>query len=93
MTAVTSYDFDPSCYLTPAQLVERWKDSPFPVSYVTLARWRAAGKNLEFVLAGPNNRVYYHMDAIEAFELSRNPHAPAQCKPVQEQPQGNGEAT
>ncbi len=84
-----SCDFDPSKYLTPAQLVERWKNHPLlSMSYVTLARRRAAGKEPAFVHAGHNDRVYYNLDVIKAYELSRNPHAKPECEPVQEQQEG-----
>ena len=66
--------FDRSQYLTPAELVERWKDHDLlSMSYVTLARRRAAGKEPEFIHAGHNDRVFYHIDVIEAYESSRVP--------------------
>lgn len=86
----TSCDFNPDQYLTPAQLVDRWSEHPLlKMSYVTLARRRAAGKPPEFLHAGHNDRVYYHIDAIEAYELSRNPHAINQRQSLQEHPEGD----
>lgn len=86
---MTSYDgFDRSKFLTPAELVERWQDTPLSISYVTLARRRAAGKEPVFCHAGHNDRVYYPLDAIEAYELARSPHAPNERQPVQEHPEG-----
>ena len=85
----TSYDgFDKTQYLTPAELVGRWADTPLALSYVTLARRRSAGKAPEFCYAGHNDRVYYSLEAIEAYELSRGPHAPDQRQPVQERQEG-----
>jgi hypothetical protein len=66
--------FDRSQYLSPAELVDRWKDHPLlSMSYVTLARRRAAGKEPEFIHAGHNNRVFYKLDVIKAYESSRVP--------------------
>lgn len=73
----TSFDFDPNAHLTPAQLAERWKDSPFPASLVTLARWRRAGRGPEFIRAGHSEaekaptRVFYPIEAVEAYESTR----------------------
>ena len=61
--------FDRSQYLTPAELVERWKDHDLlSMSYVTLARRRAAGKEPAFIHAGHNDRVFYKLDVIKAYE-------------------------
>lgn len=78
--------FDRSQYLTPAELVDRWKDHPLlSMSYVTLARRRAAGKEPAFIHAGHNDRVFYQLDVIKAYELSRLPSdAIHQPEPVQE---------
>jgi hypothetical protein len=67
--------FDRTRYLTPAELVERWKEHPLlSVSYVTLARRRAAGKEPAYIHAGHNDdRIFYHIDVIEAYETSRVP--------------------
>lgn len=66
LSAMTTLsDFDSAAHLTPVQLVERWKDTPFPVSLVTLARWRRAGKGPAFIRAGHSgNRVYYPMTEV-----------------------------
>lgn len=66
----TSFDqFDPGQYLTPAQLVERWKGTAFPVSLVTLARWRRVKRGPEFIKTGHNDqRVYYPLTGIESYE-------------------------
>jgi hypothetical protein len=62
-------DFDPSLYLTPAQLVERWKDSPFPASLVTLARWRRVGRGPRHIRGGHNDiSVFYSLREVEAYE-------------------------
>jgi hypothetical protein len=78
--------FDRSQYLTPAELVERWKDHPLlSMSYVTLARRRAAGKEPAFIHAGHNDRVFYQLDVIETYEHSCLPSdAIHQPEPVQE---------
>lgn len=66
---MTSSDFVLEDYLTPSQLVERWKDTPFPVSLVTLARWRRANTGPAFIKAGHKNaRVYYFIKAVEVYE-------------------------
>lgn len=67
---MTSFsEFDPSQHLTPAQLVERWKDTPFPTTLVTLARWRGAGKGPAFIRAGHNGkRVFYPLSAVASYE-------------------------
>lgn len=68
---MTLSDFDPAGYLTPAQLVERWKDTPFPASLVTLARWRRVGRGPRFVRGGHNdNHVFYPLAEVEAHEQS-----------------------
>jgi hypothetical protein len=66
----TSFDqFDPGQYLTPAQLVERWKGTAFPAALVTLARWRARSRGPEFIKFGHNSRlVYYPLSGIESYE-------------------------
>ena len=56
---MTSFEgFDKTRYLTPAELVSRWADTPLALSYVTLARRRSAGKEPKFCYAGHNDRVY-----------------------------------
>jgi hypothetical protein len=87
----TSFDFDPSKYLTPAQLVERWKNTPLAISYVTLARRRSAGKGPVACYAGHNHRVYYGLETIEAYEKSLEPHAKPQRESVQERSEGEGQ--
>lgn len=65
----TSSDFRPEDHLTPLQLVERWKDTPFPVSLVTLARWRRVERGPRFIKAGHNStRVFYPMTAVQDYE-------------------------
>lgn len=64
-------DFDPAQHLTPAQLVERWKHTPFPRSLGTLARWRRAGREPKFIKAGHSDqRVYYPLTAVESYEAT-----------------------
>ena len=86
----TSSEFNADEYLTPAQLVDRWADTPLAISYVTLARRRAAGKGPQACYAGHNDRVYYHLDAIVAYESATKPHAKPQRLTVQERSEGEG---
>ena len=86
----TSSEFNTAQYLTPAQLVERWAGTPLAISYVTLARRRAAGKGPQACYAGHNDRVYYHLDAIMAYESATKPHAKSQRFTVQERSEGEG---
>ena len=66
--------FDPDQHLSPVQLVERWSNSPFPVSLVTLARWRRSGHGPAFVKAGHrDSRVFYPLSAIEQYESTLTP--------------------
>jgi hypothetical protein len=66
---MTFSDFRPEDHLTPQQLVERWKATPFPVALVTLARWRGDGRGPAFVKAGHNStRIFYPISAVEAYE-------------------------
>lgn len=86
--------FDRSQYLTPAELVSRWSDHPlFSTSYVTLARRRAAGKEPAFIHAGHNNnRVFYKLEVIQAYEQQHLPNdAKPQREPVQEHTEGAGQ--
>jgi hypothetical protein len=91
MSTISS-EFNPAQYLTPAQLVERWADTPLAISYVTLARRRAAGKGPQACYAGHNDRVYYHLDAIVAYESATKPHAKPQRLIIQERQEGEGAA-
>ena len=71
-----SSDFDMSEYLTPAQLVKRWKDAPFPASLVTLARWRRDDCGPAYVKVGhKSNRVLYAIKDVEAYEQTLIPHS------------------
>ena len=55
------------------------------MSYVTLARRRAAGKEPAFIHAGHNDRVFYKLDVIKAYESTILPSdAIHQPEPVQE---------
>jgi hypothetical protein len=64
-----SSEFRPEEHLTPSQLVDRWRDSPFPVSLVTLARWRRVKRGPSFVKAGHNGtRVFYPLTEVQAYE-------------------------
>lgn len=65
---MSSFDFNREDYLSPAELVERWRATPFPVSLVTLARWRRIRRDPQFIKAGHNGRVYYPLEAIRAYE-------------------------
>ncbi len=69
----TSFDFDPEQHLTPAQLVDRWHDTPFPVSLVTLARWRRVDRGPKHIKAGHASRIFYPIAAIEAYETTLSP--------------------
>lgn len=71
---MTSSEFVLEEHLTPSQLVERWRDTPFPVSLVTLARWRRANTGPEFIKAGHRNtRVFYPISKVEAWEQTLVP--------------------
>lgn len=71
---MTSSDFNPAEHLTPLQLVDRWKDTPFPVSLVTLARWRRAKRGPTYIKAGHNGiRVYYPVADVQAYEQTLVP--------------------
>lgn len=66
---MTSSDFNPSDHLTSQQLVDRWRDTPFPVSLITLSRWRTAGKGPYYIRAGHcGARVYYPLHSIVEWE-------------------------
>lgn len=61
-------EFNPDEHLTPAQLVGRWRDTPFPVSLVTLARWRRAKRGPAFIKMGHAARIFYPIHEIESYE-------------------------
>jgi len=86
-----SSEFNPADYLTPAQLVERWAGTPLAISYVTLARRRAAGKGPVACYAGHNDRVFYHLDVIKAYESATKPHDKHQRVTVQERQEEQGQ--
>ena len=71
---MTSSEFEPNKHLTPTQLVERWKGTPFPVSLVTLARWRRVKRGPVFIRAGHSNtRVFYPITDLELYEQPLTP--------------------
>jgi len=70
----TSFEFDPAQHLTPAQLVARWEDTPFPVSLVTLARWRRVARGPKHIKAGHSSRIYYPIAAVMAYESTLSPN-------------------
>lgn len=55
-----------STYLSPGELVQRWRDS---VSTKTLANWRVRGFGPKFLKLG--NRIVYPLDQILAWESVR----------------------
>jgi len=54
-------------YLTPVDLVSRWKNQ---VSVRTLANWRVQGLGPSFVKIG--NRVLYELSRVLAWEQTRH---------------------
>ena len=64
-------DFRREEHLTPQELVKRWADTACPVSLVTLARWRRLKQAPSYAKIGRGpGRVFYSLDAIQAYENS-----------------------
>ena len=56
----------PVKYLTPAELVERYRGS---ITIRTLANWRSTGEGPRYTKIG--GRVLYPLDAVKVWEESR----------------------
>ncbi len=56
----------PTQYLTPAELVERYKQT---ITIRTLANWRSTGEGPRYTKIG--GRVLYPVDAVKTWEESR----------------------
>jgi hypothetical protein len=67
-----SPDLDRSNLLTPSELVKRWEQSLYPVSNVTLSRWRRDEKGPNFIKIGAAGRVFYLLDSVKEFEATHN---------------------
>lgn len=65
-------ELDRSKLLTPSELVKRWELSLYPVSNVTLSRWRRDSKGPKFIKIGAAGRVFYLLDSVQEFELHHN---------------------
>lgn len=58
--------------LSAAELVKRWEKSHYPVSNVTLARWRRDGRGPSFIKVGAAGRIFYSLDSVVQFEQANN---------------------
>ena len=67
-----SPDLERSNLLTPSELVKRWEQSLYPVSNVTLSRWRRDSKGPSFIKIGAAGRVFYLLDSVKDFEIAHN---------------------
>ena len=67
-----SNQLDRSRLLTPGELVERWEQSLYPVSNVTLSRWRRDDKGPKFIKIGAAGRVFYLLESVQEFESTNN---------------------
>jgi hypothetical protein len=56
----------PAQYLTPAELIERYKKT---ITIRTLANWRSIGEGPKYTKIG--GRVLYPMDGVTSWETSR----------------------
>jgi hypothetical protein len=63
---------DRSKLLTPGELVKRWEQSLYPVSNVTLSRWRRDNKGPKFMKIGAAGRVFYLLESVVEFESNNN---------------------
>lgn len=63
---------DRSKLLTPGELVKRWEQSLYPVSNVTLSRWRRDDKGPRFIKIGAAGRVFYLLESVQEFESTNN---------------------
>lgn len=67
-----SNQLDRSRLLTPGELVKRWEQSLYPVSNVTLSRWRRDEKGPKFIKIGAAGRVFYLLESVQEFESTNN---------------------
>jgi len=67
-----SNQLDRSKLLTPGELVKRWEQSLYPVSNVTLSRWRRDNKGPKFMKIGAAGRVFYLLESVVEFESNNN---------------------
>lgn len=58
--------------LTVDELTQRWVNSVYPVSPITLARWRRDNRGPKFLKIGAAGRIYYLLDSILEFERDNN---------------------
>lgn len=58
--------------LTVDELTQRWLNSIYPVSPITLARWRRDKRGPDFIKIGAAGRIYYLLDSIQEFEQNNN---------------------
>lgn len=58
--------------LTVDELTQRWVNSVYPVSPITLARWRRDSRGPKFLKIGAAGRIYYLLDSILEFERDNN---------------------
>lgn len=56
----------PAQYLTPAELIERYKKT---ITIRTLANWRSIGEGPKYTKIG--GRVLYPLDGVTSWEASR----------------------
>ena len=67
-----SNQLDRSKLLTPGELVKRWEQSLYPVSNVTLSRWRRDNRGPKFMKIGAAGRVFYLLESVQEFESTNN---------------------
>jgi hypothetical protein len=72
MTQAVSQVLEREHLLTPGELVKRWEKSLYPVSHVTLSRWRRDAKGPKFIKIGAAGRVFYLLESVVEFEQSNN---------------------
>jgi hypothetical protein len=58
--------------LTVDELTQRWVNSLYPVSAITLARWRRDSRGPKFLKIGAAGRIYYLLESILEFEHDNN---------------------
>lgn len=69
---MTSSDIDRSQLLTVNELVARWKSSLYPVSPITLARWRRDDRGPRYIKIGAAGRIFYFLDSVQQYEADNN---------------------
>lgn len=72
MTQTVSQTLEREHLLTPSELVKRWEKSLYPVSNVTLSRWRRDNRGPDFIKIGAAGRVFYLLESVISFEQSNN---------------------